>query len=52
MSTLSDNLRGESLKYRRDARRLNLMALYRKYGLPAMVILGIMFVLWLRYYLF
>ena len=49
MSSLSDNLRGESLKYRREARKLNLQALYRKYGLPAIVIFGILLVLFLRY---
>lgn len=52
MNTMSEKLRGESLRYRREARDLNLQALYRKYGLPVVVLLGIFLVLYLRYYMF
>ncbi|KAI8322307.1 snare-like protein [Martensiomyces pterosporus] len=52
MSTLSDRLRDQSEKYRKDARRLNLEALYRKYGIPAAIILGFILVVYLRYKLF
>lgn len=52
MSALSDQLRDSSLKYRKDAQNLNLQLLYRKYGIPALVILFVVFILGLRYYLF
>ncbi|KAJ1942632.1 SNAP receptor [Linderina macrospora] len=52
MSSLSDRLRDQSEKYRKDARRLNLEALYRKYGIPAAIILGFLLILYLRYKLF
>ncbi|KAJ1734495.1 SNAP receptor [Coemansia sp. BCRC 34490] len=52
MSTLSYQLRGESEKYRKATRRLNLEALYRKYGIPAAIILGFILVIYLRYKLF
>ncbi|KAJ9067549.1 SNAP receptor [Entomophthora muscae] len=52
MSALSDQLRDSSLKYRKDAQNLNLQLLYRKYGIPALVILFVVFILVLRYYFF
>jgi vesicle transport protein SEC22 len=52
MSTMSSTLRDQSAQYRRDARRLNLEMLYRKYGLPVMVVLAICLVIYLRYYWF
>ncbi|KAJ2553228.1 SNAP receptor [Coemansia sp. RSA 1933] len=52
MSTLSYQLRGESEKYRKATRQLNLEALYRKYGIPAAIILGFILVIYLRYKLF
>ena len=32
MSSMSENLRGESLKYRKAARRINLEAMLRQYA--------------------
>ncbi|ORX90336.1 snare-like protein [Basidiobolus meristosporus CBS 931.73] len=52
MSSMSEQLRGESLKYKKDARNLNLQALYRKYGLPAIVVLAFLFVIYLRFWWF
>ncbi|KAJ1998829.1 SNAP receptor [Coemansia thaxteri] len=52
MSTLSSKLRDQSEKYRKDARRVNLEALYRKYGIPAAIVLGFLLILYLRYKLF
>ncbi|KAJ2724244.1 SNAP receptor [Coemansia sp. Benny D115] len=52
MSSMSDRLRDQSEKYRKDARRLNLEALYRKYGIPAAIILGLVFIIYIRYKLF
>ncbi|KAI9592887.1 Longin-like domain-containing protein [Syncephalis fuscata] len=52
MSTMSSTLRDQSAQYRRDAKRLNLEMLYRKYGLPAVVILAMILVVYLRYYWF
>ncbi|KAJ1969761.1 SNAP receptor [Dimargaris xerosporica] len=48
MDTMSENLRAQSLKYRRDARNLNLQALYRKYGIPAIVILVFLLLIYVR----
>ncbi|RKP06572.1 Longin-like domain-containing protein [Thamnocephalis sphaerospora] len=52
MSTMSSTLRDQSAQYRRDAKRLNLEMLYRKYGLPVVVVLAMCLVLYLRYYWF
>ncbi|KAJ1915408.1 SNAP receptor [Mycoemilia scoparia] len=52
MNTLSDQLRDQSLKYRRDARKLNLEALYRKYGIPAAIILAVLLIIYIRYKFF
>ncbi|KAJ2161493.1 SNAP receptor [Coemansia sp. RSA 552] len=52
MSTLSDRLRNQSEKYRKNTRQLNLEFLYRKYGIPAVIILGFLLVLylWFRFF--
>eukprot|EP00835_Amoeboradix_gromovi_P006509 NODE_779_length_4292_cov_0.220606.p2 type:complete len:229 gc:universal NODE_779_length_4292_cov_0.220606:592-1278(+) len=39
MSSLSDQLKDSSLKYRKDANYLNLLLKYRKYGPPAIAVL-------------
>ncbi|PVU94993.1 hypothetical protein BB561_002126 [Smittium simulii] len=52
MSTLSDQLRNQSQKYRKDARKLNIEAMYRKYGIPAAVILVLLIILYIRYKFF
>ncbi|PVV02250.1 hypothetical protein BB560_003305 [Smittium megazygosporum] len=52
MSTLSDQLRSQSQKYRKDARRLNIEAMYRKYGIPAAIVLAILLVVYIRYKFF
>ncbi|KAJ1675746.1 SNAP receptor [Spiromyces aspiralis] len=52
MNTLSDQLRNQSQKYRRDARRLNLEALYRKYGIPLAILLAVLFIIYIRYRFF
>ncbi|CAG8747442.1 8668_t:CDS:2, partial [Ambispora leptoticha] len=41
MSSLSDQLRYESQKYKKSARDLNLQLLYRKYGPPVVIFLVI-----------
>lgn len=46
MSLMSDALAAESKRYVRDARQLNLDALYRKYGTPAILIVIVLFSLW------
>jgi len=46
MSLMSDALAAESKRYVRDARQLNLDALYRKYGTPAILIAIVLFSLW------
>eukprot|EP00834_Sanchytrium_tribonematis_P000795 NODE_15_length_50561_cov_0.608081.p26 type:complete len:217 gc:universal NODE_15_length_50561_cov_0.608081:20907-20257(-) len=48
MTTLSDQLKDSSLKYRKDANYLNLMLKYRKYGPPAAAILLLLLVWYLR----
>ncbi|KXN73090.1 snare-like protein [Conidiobolus coronatus NRRL 28638] len=50
MNTLSDQLRDQSLKYRKDAQHLNWLALYRKYGIPLIIIVIVMSVFLVRYY--
>ncbi|KAI9505639.1 SNAP receptor [Coemansia spiralis] len=52
MSTLSYQLRDKTKEYRKVARQVNLDALYRKYGIPAAIILGFILVLYLRYKFF
>ncbi|KAJ1928372.1 SNAP receptor [Tieghemiomyces parasiticus] len=49
MDTMSENLRTQSLKYRKDAKHLNLQALYRKYGIPAVVFLAFLLLLYIRF---
>lgn len=50
MSALSDRLRDQSEKYRKDARKLNLEALFRKYGIPAVILFGFFLVVYLLYH--
>ncbi|KAI9152537.1 SNAP receptor [Blastocladiella emersonii ATCC 22665] len=49
IGAMSDALRDSSLKYRKDARKLRLEAMYRTYGPPAVVVLVVLLVLYLRY---
>ncbi|OMJ25015.1 Protein transport protein sec22 [Smittium culicis] len=52
MSTLSDQLRDQSKKYRKDAKNLNIMAMYRKYGIPAAIVLVIFIIIYIRFRFF
>jgi vesicle transport protein SEC22 len=52
MSHISGELKDSAKLFKDKARDLNLQALYRKYGPPAIVILILMFVIYIRYYLF
>ncbi|KAI8997238.1 Longin-like domain-containing protein [Pilobolus umbonatus] len=52
MSTISGELKDSAKLFKDKARHLNLQALYRKYGPPAIVAGVILCVLLLRYYLF
>ena len=47
MSLMSDALATESKRYVRDARQLNLDALYRKYGTPSILLAIVLFSLWI-----
>ena len=51
MSLMSDQLAAESRKYVRDARQLNLDALYRKYGAPTILLVIVIFSLyiWIKF---
>ncbi|OLY81421.1 Protein transport protein sec22 [Smittium mucronatum] len=49
MSSLSDQLRDQSKKYRKDAKDLNMMALYAKYGIPLSFAVVIIVFLYIRY---
>ena len=48
MSSLSEQLKDSSLKYRKDANYLNLLLKYRKYGPPAVAVVLFIFVWYLR----
>jgi len=50
MSSLSDQLRYESQKYKKSARDLNLQLLYRKYGPPAVILLVFFLVIYWRFW--
>ena len=50
MTSMSSTLSSESKKYLKDAKHLNWMALYQKYGPPAIVVSIIMLVLYLRFF--
>ncbi|KAJ1499091.1 SNAP receptor, partial [Coelomomyces lativittatus] len=50
MSSMSDRLRDSSLKYRKDARRLRLEALYRKYGPFAAIFLVVLVFLYVKFF--
>lgn len=52
MSHISGELKDSAKLFKDKARDLNLQALYRKYGPPAIVILILLFVIYIRYYLF
>ena len=47
MSLMSDALATESKRYVRDARQLNLDALYRKYGTPSILVAIVLLSLWI-----
>jgi len=49
MSTLSSTLSSESKKYLKDAKKLNWMAIYQKYGPLVAVFLFIVIILYIRY---
>ncbi|KAG2175508.1 hypothetical protein INT43_001155 [Umbelopsis isabellina] len=52
MSHISGELKDSAKLFKDKARDLNLQALYRKYGPPAIVILVLLIVIYIRYYLF
>ncbi|KAJ2852015.1 SNAP receptor [Coemansia brasiliensis] len=52
MNSLSDRLRHQSEKYRKDTWKLNVEFLIRKWGIPAAIILGFLLVLYLRFKFF
>ena len=49
MSTLSSTLSSESKKYLKDAKKLNWMAIYQKYGPLVAIFLFIVIILYIRY---
>ncbi|KAJ3331964.1 SNAP receptor [Blyttiomyces sp. JEL0837] len=50
MSSLSSQLSQQSKKYLKDSKKLHYMALYHKYGPPAVVLAVVLLVLWVRFY--
>lgn len=52
MSHISGELKDSAKLFKDKARDLNLQALYRKYGPPAIIVLVLLFVIYIRYYLF
>jgi vesicle transport protein SEC22 len=50
MSTLSSSLRDESAKYRRQARQINLMAIWRQYGPVGIVAFFFLFIIYWRFF--
>lgn len=50
LSQLSSQLSSESKKYAKNARQLNIQAMYRKYGPPIIVLAIILLILYLRSY--
>lgn len=50
MDDMSSKIKADSEKYRKSAKNLNLMALYQKYGPPAIVISLILVVLYIRFW--
>lgn len=50
MSTLSSSLRDESAKYRRQARQINLMAIWRQYGPIGVIAFFFLFVIYWRFF--
>lgn len=52
MRTTSGKLVQDSKKYLKDTKKLNLLALYHKYGPPVAAILVVLFFLYIRYYWF
>jgi vesicle transport protein SEC22 len=49
MSTLSNSLRDESLKYRKAARRINLDALVRKWAPVGVIALFFLVIVWWKF---
>ncbi|RUS34515.1 LOW QUALITY PROTEIN: hypothetical protein BC938DRAFT_480048 [Jimgerdemannia flammicorona] len=52
MDHIAHELKDSSKLFKDRARNLNLQALYRKYGIPAIVVTAFSFLLWLRWYFF
>jgi len=50
MSTLSSSLRDESAKYRKQARNINLMAMWRQYGPIGLIAFFFLFVIYWRFF--
>jgi len=50
MSTLSSSLRDESAKYRKQARQINLMAMWRQYGPVGIVAFFFLFIIYWRFF--
>jgi len=50
MSTLSSSLRDESAKYRKQARNINLMAMWRQYGPVGIIAFFFLFVIYWRFF--
>jgi vesicle transport protein SEC22 len=50
MSNLSSQLAADSKKYLKDAKHLNLQALYRKYGPPVIVVFVVLLVIYVRFF--
>jgi len=50
MSSLSSSLRDESAKYRKQARHINLMAMWRQYGPIGLVAFFFLFVIYWRFF--
>jgi vesicle transport protein SEC22 len=49
---MSSQLASDSRKYAKDAKNLNLQALYRKYGPPVIVLGVVLVVLYIRFWWF
>ncbi|KAJ3299978.1 SNAP receptor [Borealophlyctis nickersoniae] len=50
MSTISQSLSADTKKYLKDAKKLNLQALYQKYGPPVIVLLIVFLVIYIRFF--
>lgn len=47
MSLMSDTLAAESKKYLKEARQVNLDAMWRQYGTPSILVVIVLFALWI-----